>query len=171
MPVLVISQELGLPSRSVRCRRPVSGKRIALSPVKKQPGGETARSSEKSLLEALPQDVLIRVLCGVDHDDLKQLFRVSKTIKEATLIAKQWHFAYSTPAKTSAFWNSIDLEDTGDIEAPNGPKQFRPRRSRLSGKSLASISLALFPSPDSELRPKKRGTGNADVFPYPINVR
>ncbi|XP_052181927.1 F-box protein SKIP27-like, partial [Diospyros lotus] len=67
----------------------------------------------------------IRVLCGVDHDDLKQLFHVSKTIREATLIAKQWHFAYSTPAKTSAFRNSIDLEDTGDIEAPNAPKQFR----------------------------------------------
>uniref|UniRef100_A0A6N2KPS9 F-box domain-containing protein n=1 Tax=Salix viminalis TaxID=40686 RepID=A0A6N2KPS9_SALVM len=44
---------------------------------------------EKSNLESLPQDILIRVLCGVDHDDLKQLFHVSKVIREATSIAKE----------------------------------------------------------------------------------
>ncbi|GJQ90749.1 F-box protein SKIP27-like protein [Tanacetum coccineum] len=44
---------------------------------------------EKSLLEAMPQEILIKILCGVDHDDLKRLFHVSKTIREAVVIAKK----------------------------------------------------------------------------------
>ncbi|XLR07493.1 hypothetical protein S83_035431, partial [Arachis hypogaea] len=40
-------------------------------------------NSERSLLEALPLDILIRVLCGVNHEDLEQLLHVSKTISEA----------------------------------------------------------------------------------------
>ncbi|KAG7546691.1 F-box-like domain superfamily [Arabidopsis suecica] len=40
-------------------------------------------SSEKSRLESLPQDLLIRVICGVDHEDLKSLKLVSKSIREA----------------------------------------------------------------------------------------
>ncbi|MBA0557842.1 hypothetical protein Golob_014884, partial [Gossypium lobatum] len=37
---------------------------------------------EKSVLESLPQDVLVKIICGVDHEDLKQLFKVSKSIRE-----------------------------------------------------------------------------------------
>ncbi|KAL7213185.1 hypothetical protein ACSBR2_015817 [Camellia fascicularis] len=119
---------------------------------------EKMMSFDKSLLEALPQDILIRILCNVDHDDLKQLFHVSKPIREATLIAKQWHFAYSTPTKTLAFRNSIDLgdaEDIEEVEAPNAPKQFRNQRSRLSRKKLADISVALFASPEEFRWPRK----------------
>ncbi|XVE87935.1 hypothetical protein DITRI_Ditri19aG0028400 [Diplodiscus trichospermus] len=101
---------------------------------------------EKSTLESLPQDVLIRIICGVDHGDLKQLFNVSKSIREATVIAKQLHFAYSTPKKTKAFRTSIDFEepnDLDDIEAPNAPRQWRSHRS-INRKKLADISVALF---------------------------
>lgn len=98
-------------------------------------------SSEKSLLEALPQDILIRILCRVDHDDLKQLFHVSKSIKEAALLADKLHFAFSTPSKQASFTN---LEGTEEFEeAPNAPRQRR-YRSRLSGAKLAGISVALF---------------------------
>ncbi|KAL9383975.1 hypothetical protein Peur_024298 [Populus x canadensis] len=109
---------------------------------------------EKSNLESLPQDILIRVLCGVDHDDLKQLFHVSKVIREATLIAKEWHFAYSTPRKTQAFRTRIDFGNPSgldEIEAPNAPKQRRSYKSQLNRKSIADVSVALFASPKKGL--------------------
>lgn len=102
---------------------------------------------EKSALESLPQDVLIRIICGVDHEDLKQIFNVSKSVREATVIAKRLHFAYSTPRKAKAFRTSIDLEEESseldDIEAPNAPRQWRSHRS-INRKKLADISVALF---------------------------
>ncbi|XP_059659736.1 F-box protein At1g61340 [Cornus florida] len=126
------------------------------TPTKKQCSDQmSVLSSEKSLLETLPQDILIKILCGVNHDDLKQLFHVSKLIREASMIAKQLHFAYSTPTKTLTFQNPIDLEDSIEIEAPNAPKQSRRCRSHLTGKKLADISVALFTSPDGEQWPKE----------------
>ncbi|XP_074272138.1 F-box protein SKIP27 [Silene latifolia] len=109
-------------------------------------------SNSVSLLEALPQELLIKVICGVDHDDLKRLFFVSKTVRDAAIIAKKCHFAYSTPSKTKAFRNSIDmlndknpLEDSDDLEAPNAPKQARKmNRKRLDSRKLEDISVALF---------------------------
>ena len=64
--------------------------------------------AEKSILESVPQDILIKVLCGVDHDDLKQLFHVSSTIRDATITARKSHFAYSTPSKVLVFRDSLD---------------------------------------------------------------
>ncbi|XVF87578.1 hypothetical protein PTKIN_Ptkin18bG0131500 [Pterospermum kingtungense] len=101
---------------------------------------------EKSALELLPQDVLIRIICGVDHEDLKQLSNVSKSIREATATAKRLHFAYSTPTKIKAFRTSIDSDGSSeldDIEAPNAPKQWRSQRS-INWEKLADISVALF---------------------------
>lgn len=68
-----------------------------------------------------------------------------------TLVAKKWHFAYSTPLKTSVFRSSIDLRDvgnSGEVEPPNAPKQRRPCSSRLIRKNVCNISVALFTSPD-----------------------
>jgi hypothetical protein len=36
----------------------------------------------------------IRVLCGVDHDDLKQLFHVSKVIREAVSVLNLDFFSW-----------------------------------------------------------------------------
>lgn len=72
---------------------------------------------------------------------------------EQTLIAKDWHFEYSTPRKTIGFKSPIDLEDLGEldeVEAPNAPRQSRVPKSRLSSKKLAGISIALFTSNDEE---------------------
>lgn len=106
-------------------------------------------SSSISVLEALPQEILIKVICGVNHGDLEQLFLVSKTVREAAIVAKKSHFAYSTPSKTKAFRNSIDLLndplELEDIKAPNAPKQARKlNRPRLSKKKLSDISVVLF---------------------------
>ncbi|CAA3005883.1 F-box SKIP27-like [Olea europaea subsp. europaea] len=147
---------------------------ILTTPAKRQCYEDSFFCSDKSILEALPQDVLIRILCGVEHDDLKRLVFVSKTLRDAvrfcspqndfdiltimnlrfvvvprikqTLIAKQWHFAYSTPRKTVGFQNVDSLCEFKEVEAPNAPKQLRVPGSRLNAKKLADISVALFSS-------------------------
>ncbi|KAL1215947.1 F-box protein [Cardamine amara subsp. amara] len=109
---------------------------------------------QRQELEDLPQDILVKIISGVEHEDLKQLFHVSKTIREAALIAKQSHFAYNTPRKTSVFQyggfglvKPFHLEDCDDeIEAPGAPFQKRYRSSRInrSNKDDSGVSVALF---------------------------
>ena len=53
------------------------------TPLKRRCGKMVEEDAEKSILESVPQDILIRILCGVDHDDLKQLFHLSSTIRDA----------------------------------------------------------------------------------------
>lgn len=133
----------------------------SLAPMKRRCGEQNDEQIEQvsrrnsSLLEALPQEILIKVVCGVDHDDLKQLINVSKTIRDATVIAKQLHFAFSTPSKTKVFRNSIDLlnnpMDFDECEAPNAPKQVRrTNRPRISEKKLEDVSIALFADEEDE---------------------
>ncbi|KAJ0254640.1 F-box protein [Hirschfeldia incana] len=100
-------------------------------------------------LEDLPLDILVKIICGVEHEDLKQLFHVSKTIREATLIAKQTHFAYSTPRKTLGFHfgrygldTPFNLGDN-EIEAPAAPLQKRYRRINRN-EDNSGVSVALF---------------------------
>ncbi|XP_010529398.2 PREDICTED: F-box protein SKIP27 [Tarenaya hassleriana] len=121
--------------------------------LKRQRSGVMVPNSDKSLLESLPQDLLIRVLCGVNHDDLQRLFLVSKSVKEAASIAKRSHFAFSTPKKTPAFRNPIDFDevsrDSDDvIDPPNAPIQRKTYReapwTKNKRKDLSSVSMALF---------------------------
>ncbi|KAK3188118.1 hypothetical protein Dsin_027679 [Dipteronia sinensis] len=133
-----------------------SSEKITRTPLKRQCSARMVdfESDERFQFEILPQDILIRIISGVNHEDLKQLFHVSKAIREATQIAKEQHFAYSTPKKTQVFRSSIDFEEPSEfdeIEAPNAPKQFRARKSRISREKLAGISVALFASPKKEL--------------------
>ncbi|CAI9292685.1 unnamed protein product [Lactuca saligna] len=153
------SKKLGFISQSKK-EQNVNGEqsrvRAFATPKKKQfLGSESLFCYERSLLEALPQEILIKILCGVDHDDLKRLFHVSKPIREAALIAKKLHFEYSTPKKIPAFRCSLNLEefpsrDFDEIEAPNAPKQSRVSRSRLTKKNLAAITVSLFASYPSD---------------------
>lgn len=103
-------------------------------------------NAEKSRLESLPFDVLLRVLCGVDHEDLEQLVHVSQTIKEATEVARI-HFEYNTPRKKTfairAPFGTDDASEFEDIEPPSAPLRKKPK-SRFSGKDLSGISVALF---------------------------
>ncbi|KAF5202180.1 F-box protein skip27 [Thalictrum thalictroides] len=118
------------------------------------------RRRKESNLESLPQDILIKILCSVDHDDLKELFQVSESIRQATLIVKRDHFAFSTPSKRLEALRSFSklemmgrLIEDGSDEAPNAPKQQRNKyRNRVDRKKLADISVALFSSPDKQWR-------------------
>ncbi|CAH9133700.1 unnamed protein product [Cuscuta epithymum] len=57
------------------------------SPPKRHCSEVSFPACQKSVLDALPQDVLIRIVCGVEHDDLKRLFHVSKGIREAVSVS------------------------------------------------------------------------------------
>ncbi|CAJ2678421.1 F-box protein at1g61340-like protein [Trifolium pratense] len=116
------------------------------SSLKRMCSGKFNSISEKSRLESLPQDLLVRVLCGVDHDDLEQLFNVSSSIREASEIAKQMHFEFSTPKKnTVAVRSPFDIENGFDeIEAPNAP-MLKKSKPILCANKLAGISVSLFP--------------------------
>ncbi|CAA0826562.1 F-box protein [Striga hermonthica] len=128
-----------------------SGDFAATSPSKRRcPDQDSVFSEEQSVLENLPQEILIKVLCGVEHDDLKRLFFVSKAIREATMIAKQHHFAYSTPRKLFGFQYNGYFGDFDEAEAPNAPKQSRVPRHRLTAKKLSEISVKLFASGEDD---------------------
>ena len=61
---------------------------IIWTPLKRRCGEMVEEDAEKSILESVPQYILIRILCSVDHDDLKKLFHVSSTIRDATITAR-----------------------------------------------------------------------------------
>ncbi|XP_062188366.1 F-box protein SKIP27-like [Phragmites australis] len=103
-----------------------------------------------SLLESLPQDVLIKVLCKVNHGDLRQLFLVSKPVSEATIVARELHFAFTTPSPKAVFRDDECAEEDDD-DGPGAPKQHRVSRSRLGGKNLATIAVNLSTSFESLL--------------------
>lgn len=119
------------------------------TPVKRQRSRTTnvSLSSERSCLESLPQELLIRVVCGVDHEDLKSLNIVSKSIREASLIAKELHFSYTTPKKTRASRNQLAFEDSSqqveDVEPPNAPVRHRWTKAKRK-EELSNVSVALF---------------------------
>ncbi|KAI4368180.1 hypothetical protein MLD38_016767 [Melastoma candidum] len=119
-------------------------------PLKRQRSQRLSPDFDRSRLESLPQDVLIRILCFVDHDDLRQLFMVSKYIREASVVAKQGHFAYTTPRKVPAFRNPLNWDNSGefnDIEPPNAP--LRPFRKQAIRKNLGDVAAALFPGAET----------------------
>ncbi|KAJ3705108.1 hypothetical protein LUZ61_008813 [Rhynchospora tenuis] len=94
-----------------------------------------------NMLESLPKDMLVKVLCKVDSSDLGQLLLVSKTVNEAALIARKIHHLYSTPTKRTFKW----LDASNNFEdAPNAPMQHRVARSRIKGKNLACLAVDLF---------------------------
>ncbi|GKD28858.1 hypothetical protein Tco_1239636 [Tanacetum coccineum] len=99
----------------------------------------------------------VKILRGVDYDDLKRLFHVSKPIREVISCCdcKKWHYEYSTPKKIHAFRCSLKLEEFPqsnfeDVEAPNAPKQSRMFHPRWSRKNLATIHVSLFALPPLE---------------------
>ncbi|KAL2589138.1 hypothetical protein AAZV13_13G211100 [Glycine max] len=93
---------------------------VSVSPPlkKRMCSGIISSNSKKCPFEALSRDILVQALCGVDHKDLKQLFHVSKMIREVTMMAKE-HFDICTP-KTFAFLNPFCSGANGfkEIETP-----------------------------------------------------
>ncbi|KAJ0969889.1 hypothetical protein J5N97_022795 [Dioscorea zingiberensis] len=54
-------------------------------------------SHSQSMLESLPLDILVRIMCCLHHDQLRAVFHVSRKIRIAVILARQNYFNYTTP--------------------------------------------------------------------------
>lgn len=116
----------------------------------------------------------IRVLCGVEHTDLKQLMLVSKSVMEAVssfsltisissfliwhwfsdefsdfhiqqaLVAKRLHFAYRTPTKVKAFKNNIEIDDDLSEELEAPGAPIQSRKCRRRIVSMSEEEFVSF---------------------------
>ncbi|KAL4201933.1 hypothetical protein AMTRI_Chr02g218390 [Amborella trichopoda] len=86
--------------------------------------------SETHQIDELPFDILVKILCRVEHSDLKALSAVSKLFREAVKLARKVHFNYSTPNPKIIGVKNFELDVVEDsnherISTPNAPKQDR----------------------------------------------
>ncbi|XP_047323716.1 F-box protein At4g35930-like [Impatiens glandulifera] len=51
----------------------------------------------ESRLESLPFDIQVKIICLLQHDQLRAVFHVSRKVRKAVLMARQFHFNYTTP--------------------------------------------------------------------------
>ncbi|KAK9085084.1 hypothetical protein Sjap_025495 [Stephania japonica] len=141
-----VGKELGVVShKGAMGRKRVEPSPTGLSPVRTplKRACSFRFNVEKALVEALPQEILVKILCGVHHEDLDQVYNVSKTFREATVIAETMHFAFRTPSPKLKFayfnksFGDLDADDEfDDLEPPSAPKQRRFCRSEVEGVAL-----------------------------------
>ncbi|KAL0739494.1 hypothetical protein Bca4012_015704 [Brassica carinata] len=140
----------------------------ALLRTPKTPQAEEPCNSE-SQFESLPMDLLVKIVCHLHHDQLKAVFHVSQRIRAATVIARQYHFNYTTPDRSRQEMLSVltpmpinrwPFVSKGDGNArimgsPHTPKAPRhaprpPCRTKLAEmKQIAAVLFqdqAAFPS-------------------------
>ncbi|VVB10103.1 unnamed protein product [Arabis nemorensis] len=117
--------------------------------------------NSESQFESLPMDLLVKIVCHLHHDQLKAVFHVSQRIRKATVIARQYHFNYTTPDRSRQEmlsvmtpmpinrWPFISKGDgnTTIIPSPHTPKAPRhaprpPIRSKLT--EMKQITAVLF---------------------------
>ncbi|CAN0921096.1 F-box protein SKIP27 [Linum grandiflorum] len=90
-------------------------------------------------LQNLPEELLVKVICGVNYPDLKNLLLVSRQMVEATLVAKEIHFNFTTPFKVVQ-----GGPETGT--APSAPRALQQLRKRLTAKQASDLAVSLFAS-------------------------
>ncbi|XP_060193806.1 F-box protein At4g35930-like [Lycium barbarum] len=125
----------------------------------KTPGAVEGMS--ESRLESLPLDLLVNILCHLQHDQLKAVFHVSQKIRKAVILARQLHFNYTTPYKirqdmsgtmTPLPTDHWPFASKGDGKGacvhsprtPQAPKHGPKPPSRLKFIEMEQIATALF---------------------------
>uniref|UniRef100_A0A0E0ISH4 F-box domain-containing protein n=1 Tax=Oryza nivara TaxID=4536 RepID=A0A0E0ISH4_ORYNI len=111
----------------------------------------------------------IKIICCLHHDQLNIVFHVSKRIRKAVELARQYHFNYTTPDRSrqellqhttplpTEHWPfmRIDGKDVR-ISTPRTPKapKHAPRLARLELLDFKPITAVLFPDtfPSKRLR-------------------
>ncbi|KAL9245633.1 hypothetical protein vseg_019258 [Gypsophila vaccaria] len=134
-------------------------KQNSLPKTPRTPRGENCDFESK--LEALPMDLLVRILCHLHHDQLKAVFHVSQRVRMAVILARQLHFNYTTPDRSrqemlqtmtpvaTEHWPFACKGDNRGfrIPSPHTPKAPRhgPRPpSRLKYTDVSQVAAALF---------------------------
>lgn len=134
----------------------------------KTPQAEPCNS--ESQFESLPMDLLVKIVCHLHHDELKAVFHVSQRIRAAAVIARQYHFNFTTPDRSRQEMLSVltplpinrwPFVSKGDgnarvMASPHTPKAPRhgprpPCRTKLAEmKQIAAVlfqdQTASFPS-------------------------
>ncbi|KAI4314729.1 hypothetical protein L6164_027608 [Bauhinia variegata] len=115
----------------------------------------------ESMLESLPMDLLVKILCHLHHDQLKAVFHVSQRIRKAVLIARQFHFNYTTPDRSRQEWLSTMTPRPTELwpflckgdgkgisipspHAPKAPKHGPRPPSRLKFSEMRQVAAVLF---------------------------
>nr|XP_043618140.1 F-box protein At4g35930-like [Erigeron canadensis] len=115
----------------------------------------------ESRLESLPMELLVKILCHMHHDQLKAVFHVSERIRTAVIVARRFHFNYTTPDRSrqemlntmtplpTQHWPFVSKEDEKRkvLTLPRTPKAPRhgPRPpSRLKFVEMRQVAAVLF---------------------------
>ncbi|KAL0660388.1 hypothetical protein Bca4012_080973 [Brassica carinata] len=123
-------------------------------------------SSPRSPLVSSPvkRSSLVKIVCHLHHDELKAVFHVSQRIRAAAVIARQYHFNYTTPDRSRQEMLSVltpmpinrwPFVSKGDgnsriMGSPHTPKAPRhaprpPCRTKLA--EMKQITAVLFQDP------------------------
>ncbi|XP_019086191.1 PREDICTED: F-box protein At4g35930, partial [Camelina sativa] len=103
----------------------------------------------------------VRIVCHLHHDQLKAVFHVSQRIRKATMLARQYHFNYTTPDRSRQEMLSVmtpmpinrwPFRSIGDgnprmVSSPHTPKAPKhaprpPLRTKLT--EMKQITAVLF---------------------------
>ncbi|KAL3525238.1 hypothetical protein ACH5RR_013610 [Cinchona calisaya] len=134
-------------------------KQNKLHETPKTPGPVECKS--ESRLEALPMDLLVKIMCHLHHDQLRAVFHVSQKIRKAVIQARQFHFNYTTPDRTrqemlrtmtplpTDHWPFVIKRDGKGMwmpspHTPKAPKHGPRPPSRLKITEMRQIAAVLF---------------------------
>ncbi|CAJ2635819.1 unnamed protein product [Trifolium pratense] len=114
----------------------------------------------ESRLESLPIDLLVKILCLLHHDQLRAVFHVSQRIRKAVIVARQFHFNYTTPDRSrqemlctmtprpSEHWPFLWGDGKGVRipipQTPKAPRQGPRPPSRLRVSEMRQVTAVLF---------------------------
>ncbi|CAN0863368.1 F-box protein At1g61340 [Linum grandiflorum] len=114
-------------------------KSVIRSGMKRKRGSSEEDIKKADHLQNLPEELLVKVICGVNYPDLKNLLRVSRQMAESTLIAKEVHFNFTTPMKVVQARPEMKT-------APSAPRALQQLRKRLTAEDASDLAVSLFAS-------------------------
>ncbi|KAF5738109.1 F-box family protein [Tripterygium wilfordii] len=120
----------------------------------------TEECQSESRLECLPIELLVKILCHLHHDQLKAVFHVSQRIRKAVVIARQFHFNYTTPDRSrqemlmtmtprpTEHWPFVKGDRKGVLmpspHTPKAPRHGARPPSRMKASEMRRIAAVLF---------------------------
>ncbi|XP_062204884.1 F-box protein At4g35930-like isoform X1 [Phragmites australis] len=147
---------------------------------------DAAQFEGDSRLESLPLDLLIKIMCCLHHDQLKAVFHVSRRIRKAVELARQYHFNYTTPDRSrqelllnktplpTEHWPFMSRIDGKDVRVstprtPKAPKlaKHASRLARLKLLDVKPITAVLFQ--ESSLPSKRLRRSVPPGLPRPVS--
>ncbi|KAJ3692648.1 hypothetical protein LUZ60_011743 [Juncus effusus] len=126
-------------------RRRVLTSPTTSAPKRRRNGGPELESI--NIIESLPQDLLVKVMCRVDFCDLKHLNLVSTTFCAAAKVAKDIHPSYCTPIKQEVT-NMENYKDTPDVVVRSVRHSYSYSPPE---KDISAVAVVLFENDEDYL--------------------